>query len=566
MESKEVLTRTVDHLKKDVQYLIDRQKDVHSTDKELHAKLNEEKKAKMKELNNYTSRLKAAVAQQRKEAQKQKQANIVARAVDTLDYHTAKKTKSQEVMEKARNAKVSREQARQQYAEYTKYESEYLKHDPEDVPGLLFLSEAVLDKYGICPHIRINITYDESVDASLKTITRDRRKDWLDKQDDKGRTYYELYDKIILQQELIELKSQLEKCSSTIESFIVSSLNDIQFQLWSECCEFAEEYVKCSIKTKRLKERFKTLIHKLSVIKAETTLSVHEYLSSKLDYNFVVNTLPHKSTESDKIHQVIYREQFDEMLRDFITKKEAVDQKAKYVNNMMRNFKNNMYMFLTDQKTFSTTQMLRGTKSVSQAGKYYKRWTALTQEEKDERFYAFSDYHIEKHLVQSNIMPKEEKPAQVAKLAELLKNAYATKHIIYRDFSWVTKRGIIENVKLLRYDKDKQEFFLAKTFRKVPETDDNDNVKKSKKKVSQQTIFSRDNENKINESVLLYIVQKFGNGDVPSMDKADKEKCIEIIKDKLKVKKITASDKVIISKKFDEIFEVVKANKSEKEC
>jgi hypothetical protein len=81
----------------------------------------------------------------------------------------------------------------------------------------------------------------------------------------------------------------------------------------------------------------------------------------------------------------------------------------------------------------------------------------------------------------------------------------------------------------------------------------------SKKKVSTRTIITKESEKIINEELLYYILKKSQNNlDTPS--KEDKDAFTERIKIKLKIKKLTANDKLKICEKYDEIFTVIKNN------
>ena len=141
-------------------------------------------------------------------------------------------------------------------------------------------------------------------------------------------------------------------------------------------------------------------------------------------------------------------------------------------------------------------------------------------------------------------------------LSELLKLAYGSKKMVYRDFVWNTTRGIIETVKILNYDKELG--FVLKYTKQQPQKVDNNEPTNVKKKVSTRSIITKESEKIINEDLLYFIVKRIQNGTV---SKEDKEAFAERIKMKLKIKKITVNDKMKIFEKYDEIFEVVKNNK-----
>jgi hypothetical protein len=234
---------------------------------------------------------------------------------------------------------------------------------------------------------------------------------------------------------------------------------------------------------------------------------------------------------------------------------EFINQKNRYIINIMKNLKNELYLYLTKQKSFTNINK----KVIVQSGKYYKRWILLTEDEKFERFNSFCNYYVEKFMIQEGILSEYLKQGTVDKLEKMIKDAFISKKMVYRDYVWNANRGVLERIKILRYDRDKNEFFLK--FSKVNNQVNNvQNKNKIKKKSSTRTIFSKASEKIINEEILCFIV-KNGCNDT----KDEREKCLEAIKKKMCIKKVSSEDKGTINKKYDEIYEVIRNNKKELE-
>jgi hypothetical protein len=89
---------------------------------------------------------------------------------------------------------------------------------------------------------------------------------------------------------------------------------------------------------------------------------------------------------------------------------------------------------MTNRKTFGANGMSQN--KVIQQGKYFKRWTALSEEEKLERFESFSKYYIHKNMVQEKLLDEQDAPDKAAKLLDVIKKALLEKTLIYRDFKW----------------------------------------------------------------------------------------------------------------------------------
>ena len=99
---------------------------------------------------------------ERLEIQKRNQLMNTHKAIDTLHFMTAKKKKNNiDGMEKAKKAKEQRELLRQNYLKDKELENKYLKIDPKKLPASIFLHKDVLEKYGLCPFLVIDLDLDE---------------------------------------------------------------------------------------------------------------------------------------------------------------------------------------------------------------------------------------------------------------------------------------------------------------------------------------------------------------------------------------------------------------------
>ena len=160
----------------------------------------------------------------------------------------------------------------------------------------------------------------------------------------------------------------------------------------------------------------------------------------------------------------------------------------------------------------------------------------------------------------------------VSKLYNLLKDNFLQKKIVYRNCIWNIKLGIIENVKILIYNNDTNEFILNNT----TENNTTETSRQGVKKISTKTIITKHVEKIINEELLYFIVKKlkdldkfdketdldkFDKEDVNTINQKNKEDFIDNIKEKLCVKKINKNDKEIIYKTYDNIYEIIANNK-----
>ena len=137
------------------------------------------------------------------------------------------------------------------------------------------------------------------------------------------------------------------------------------------------------------------------------------------------------------------------------------------------------------------------------------------------------------------------------------------------------KLGYIENIYNLKYSSNLQEtnpFTIQK----------NKEIKTSgiKRKASNKSVITKDIEKIINEQILLFIVSETQSSEIQetksiglsisqdsnvskSNENSIKNKMLETIKNKLRIKKLSKSDKDSICKKYEEMLEIVKNNKTD---
>ena len=604
---KNRLIQQIDNLKNDIQNLINRKKTLQ--DKNEIKLFNEEKKIKISNLKNLTDELKTILKKEKIEVQNQKELRNVLKQVDNLEYQSVSHKMGKTVaLDNVKKAKEMREITKNKYLEYLEMEKIYMKYDPLNVPGYIFLHPNILKEYGLCPYMEINTQNEnENVSEFIQNLEKSRL-EWLKMQKDEGLLYFNLYNDIVNKVKLKQFYKDKLEIEQLIDVFIQENLSESQQSLYNSSEKFLKEWISCSIKTKRLKEKYKNLINNLSILYNETNFEFHNLLSIKHNLQINVNHFNNvnnnsKNSIDDRFQKLLLIDKFHDYIEKYKLKLESINTNEKYIKNTINQLKSDLYIFLTDKKEFYIkTPFLNYTKNkIVQTGKYFKKWTSLSKEEQLERFESFSKYYASKYIDMYN---KNEDLSNT--LFELLKTSYISKNMIYRDFTWNIKTGCIEKIKVLKYDNENG-FILSFTKKSVDNKSvdnksidnksvdnksvdnksvdnksvdnksvdnkiddksvDNKSVDKSdynkneiKKKVSSRTIINKDTEKIINEEILYFILRRYKNNNKEY--KEYKDEFLEIIKIKLKVKKITSNDKDQICKKYDEILKVVKNNKS----
>lgn len=553
--NKNFIIQEINNLKRDIQNLINDKKG--SENKFIIKKYDEDKQIKLEQLKRYTEQLKVIYKREREEKQMKNNLELVGRELDSLNFRNAKKNSDKT---KAKIAKELRQNAHEKYLEYLQLEKNYYEIDPQALPGILFLNQKIIKEYGICPYIKhdnLDNNYNTDLNNKNQDITDliyNKRLEWLSSQNDKGELYYNLYDTLINKKELKLVDNDKLNLENKITKFIKDILTNDQYLLWEKCVNFMEKYVEFNIKTKRLKESFKIFTHNLSILYSEVNINFHKYLSLKYDYHIDVNELNSKNKQTPQ--NVILNDEFDEYISEYSNIIDVIKTKSKFITNTIKNLKQDLYVCLSNNN-ISTNGNKKKEPSYVQLGKYFKRWNLLSEEERLERLESYALYYVHVFLLEKDVIDIYQRDDIVNTLSELLKSAYISKKMIYRDIKWNTTKGLIESIKILNYDK---EFgFVLKYTKQIMEKGEGDN-NLIKKKISFRTIITKESEKIINEDLLYFIVNRIQDG-VKISTKEDKESFAERIKTKLKIKRLTINDKVKIFEKYDEIFNIVKNNK-----
>lgn len=572
------IIQQIENLKTDIQNLLDKKKFI-SNDEMGDWTIN--KNEKMSQLKILTEKLKEINKKERSELRMNNERNKLSKTIDNLEYGAAKKKNNHIAMDKAKREKELRNEAREQYIKFQNMEKIYLEYDCKELPGNLFLHRDILKSYGLCPFIDIQFDEEnERIDKNITTmstttITYNKRLRWLQSQSDSGKLYFNLYDDLIKKTKCKEMTGNKIVLEKLIYDFIKENITESQMNIYDDCIKFIEEYVNCSIKTKRIKERYKLFINDLSVLYSETLIEFHSYFSIKYNMHIVVNILKSNVKQKDNFFNGQIKEHSDDLINQYKIKLKEMEKDELFIKNTLRNVNTDLYSFLTDKHTFvnklSNLNVIK-TNSVVQVGKYFKRWSVLTKQEQIERFESFSHIYVDKYLVNTLIIEKEDRDKMVKLLFDLLKTNLENKRMVYRDYVWNTTRGFIESVKILKYNKDtgfvleftkqtpSKDGQLRKQQEQQDKTESSDQNVVPIKKVSSRTIITKDSEKIINEELLYFVLTRLQSG-VSKIDQEDKDTFCEKIKIKLKVKKLMLNDKAKIYKKYDEIFEVVKNNK-----
>jgi hypothetical protein len=537
MTDKETIIKSIDYLKKEIQYIIDKRKSCKNTHD--FANLDAEKREKIDVLSKHSESLKSILKTERDKKRHEDSLTAVTRAVDSLEFASAKRN-----VETAKQAKQLREKVRQKYEEYLDYEAKYSQIDPKDVPGALFLHDNIVRSYGLCPYIKFDI--DTESPNEITEQVRLKRLEWLESQGDKGLSFFDLYNRIVVEKEIREIKEEMANMEVKVTGFATDSFLSSQQEIFESCSKFIEEFISSNIKTKRIKERYKVFINDLSVLYYETGVPVHEYFSLKYKQHIVVNDIGLRGEQDSDHHKRALATVFMDLVKAYGQLVEDYDQQHRYIWNTMRNIKNEMYMFLTGQRT-SGVSAAGKEYTKAQQGKFFRRWSVLTREEQADRLMSFAEYFVQRHMERESVCDKNREIRMIAELGEMLKTAYEEKRLIYRNFKWNTNRGMIEAIHVLQYSKDTDSFALSKQA--------GNHKAKTAAKPPPKSVLTPDVTKTVNDEILAFVLKKEAECTVDG--------CVNHLKTLLKVKVFTPGDLATITGKFETVLRVVERNSSE---
>lgn len=292
-----------------------------------------------------------------------------------------------------------------------------------------------------------------------------------------------------------ETIEEREVLKDRIEVFFQNVLGDKYSEL-DEIRDFYEGYNETR-KTKKRKEEFQKVSEKLKLMSEDMQIDFGR--SFELIYSIKIF--------SERIELNMVENQM--ILQNYLDKYKELDNKindvSKEINKKIKNAKKAMDDFLKKRQI----------KINKQDGKYYKKWSLLTDSEKNERIESYAVFYCRGNGIE--------------KVSEMIEYININK-VNAKDIKWNIKNGIITDMNIKFQD---NEFVIVE---KIP-------TKKKKVEV-------RFDDKNLNDILLLGIMGK--------RELVDLE--IEIA-DKYIIKKLNKMEKDLISERYNEFIQLVNSHK-----
>ena len=532
-----LLNQRVDLLKKDIQELIDNIK--LEKDQEKNSKLQEKKNIYLEELDTVLSQIKQIQKEEKQKLNRENEIKKIIRTNDSMKYNSVKnKPNSIQLLQEQKD---NREKAKEIFEKKCQLKQEYIilekQFNCEEYPAFLFFDRNIIDKYkGLCNFIELN------------ECTLENRKNWLNQTFDKGELYFNLYNKLINKERLNILLSSKEYIKKYFEE-IHSNLDDTNKKSLEKIHEYLKEYKASSVKTKKLKEKFNIIINNTSIIVKNSNLKVNEFLSLYYDIaipiNNIVETKKPKENLTNEMSSFEISRLYDQYLEDYLKVKNDIESACKFILNTINNLNQELYDNLFNK--------FNQKKHIKQEGKYRKKWSEMSKEEKIDRYESYAEYFPRKYLLEPGIITNEEQIVNlINELKIILTSEDGLNRIKYKNIKWNVNCGIIENINCLKYDDKTNKLFLT------VEKEIIKNVNTTRKTSSIRTILNKDTNKIINEELMKHLIVAKKQKKLKEENIKDlKDKFLEKIKEKLKLKRVMVNDRTEINKKFDEIYNVI---------
>lgn len=491
-----------------------------------------------------------------KEKQKQKELYQAESFVNFTEYTKQKKRKNGDPLGALADIEDKRIKARETFQKQKELEEIYKKYDSKTYPAFLFFANEVLQHYGNCPYtnildFKLKSGNDNGSSIQLQNISEleKKRKFWLDKQIDHGELYMNIYNRVVLFSKLQELYKTKDKLIHECHNILSSTLSPSQMKMYLDSKEYLEQYTTAVVKSKKIKELYSNVVNNCSMLKSETDLDVHNYLTALYDVQILVNHLT-KDNFKESILGVIEdkispNKNLSRMFHSTIEKlfecTSSIVTETKFINNSTNYCFNEMVDYILNEESKETF----ANDTFVQKGLYFCKWSELTSEQKYERLLSYAKYYIYKFFTSTQIYENLDSEKLVDKFYNTIKDGLDKKILKYKDFKWNQSHGVISNISGVTFDNEKCEFTLNLSC--APEKKSN-----SKSRSSSKTIITKSHDKLINDIILTSILKNLDKNDI-----------INKIKDKLKVNKLSSGDKQTILQKYNDICLIVQENENE---
>lgn len=478
----------------------------------------------------------------------EKQVKLAQSFNDSIEYKLLK-SKNKDIS-LLNNIKNERNKLNQKHLEVLKIKEEYELHDSKDYPSWIFCEQSVMEFY--------NFTYETLHNDILPLEKKDNRQNILENTSDKGEYYFKIKDRLINKSELIHYQKLKEE--------LLEYLNNLFKDLFTENNYNTFKYCK-SILDENKKNKKKIFIVKNSIqnLEDQTGINISKFFS--VNWNLLELYIPIKKSQQRKNKGIDF--EFDL----------HIDKISDYTNKIIDEDK---YICQTINKiTYKGISILTG--EVNQQHliykqnsdeSYQKKWSVLSNEQRIDRLKDYCNHFILNKIFIKSISTTlenlkeqnkintsfvfESESILINKLYNLIHDKYINNILKYKHIKWNIKTGVVENIHNIYFEIDLQDdnnIILCPKFKEISPS-----ITKNKISSSKSLFNLKSNIENTNDLLIKFIIDSIKNykGDDYQQLKTNLiNNCIEKVKNKLKVNKITNSDKEFIITQYNLFYDEI---------
>lgn len=482
----------------------------------------------------------------RKTKTKEKQIKLAQSFNDGIEYKLLKhKNKDTTILT---NIKSDREKQNEKHLEFLKIKNEYENSDSKEFPAWIFCENSVVDFYKFT---------DEELHKNILPLDKiDNRKSLLENSDDKGTYYFKIRDRLINKSELnMYIKSKDELLEYLFKLFR-DLFTESHYNIFKSCKNILDE-------NKKNKKKIYLVKNNLQILEDETGINISKFFS--VNWNLPELYIPIKKSQLKKNKGIDY--EFDLKIDKISDYNNKIIQEDKYIYQTLNKIQHRCISILT-----GNIQILSYKQNSDES--YQKKWSELSQEQRLDRIKDYCNHFIINKIylksIKSNLetikeqnnitttLNFENENILIDKLYNLLSDRYTNNILKYKQIKWNVKQGIIESIHNVILDLELKDDHII--FIKVNFKEDTKSIIKKKISSSKSLTNLKSNIENINEVLIKFIVdsiKKYSGDDYSVLKEKLLDNCLEKIKDKLKVNKLTISDKEFIVNQYNIFFDEI---------
>lgn len=483
----------------------------------------------------------------RKTKAKEKQIKLAQSFNDGIEY-TVSKRKNKDVTSILTNIKTDREKQNEKHLEFLKIKNEYENSDSKEFPAWIFCENSVLEFYKFT---------DEELRKNILPLDKtDYRKLFLENSIDKGLYYFKIRDRLINKSELNMYMQLKDELLEYLFKLFGDLFTETHYNIFKNCKNILDQ-------NKKNRKRMYLVKNNLQILEDETGINISRFFS--VNWNLPELYIPIKKSQLKKNKGIDY--EFDLRIDKISEYNDKIMQEDKYIYQNLNKIQNHCVSILT-----GNVQILSYKQNSDNS--YKKKWSELSTEQRLDRIKDYCNHFIinkiylksiknsletikEQHNI-STTLTFENENMLIDKLYNLLSDRYTNNILKYKQIKWNIKQGIIDLIQNVILDiefKDNDIIIINPNFREGVKS-----IIKKKISSSKSLTNLKSNIENINEVLIKFIVdsiKKYSENDYSALKEKLLDNCLEKIKSKLKVNKLTLTDKEFIVNQYNIFFDEI---------